>query len=90
MAHDCAWLRARGALRRAPAPLPQDPRRCPGLERDLVRLLDEAKVKEAREKFSRGEAMEERVLADALEVYDRGPTVVEQTMLSSLARERRR
>ena len=62
----------------------------PGLGRDLVRLLDEGKVAEAREKFGRGEAMEERVLADALEVYDRGPTVVEQTMLSSLARERQR
>lgn len=62
----------------------------PALARDLVRLLDEQKLEDAKKRFSRGEAMEERVLADALSVYDRGHLVVEQTMMSSLARERQR
>jgi len=62
----------------------------PDLGRRLVLLLDQQKVDEARKTFERGEAMEERVLADALAVYERGGLVVEQTMLSSLARERQR
>jgi biopolymer transport protein ExbB/TolQ len=62
----------------------------PAMARDLVRLLADKKVDEAKKRFARGSAMEERVLADALEVYDRGSLVVEQTMMSSLARERQR
>lgn len=62
----------------------------PSIARDLVRLLDEGKLDEARARVARGKAMEERVLADALEVWDRGPVVVEQVLMSSVARERQR
>ncbi len=62
----------------------------PGLARRLVELLDKGDIKAARDMFSRGTAMEERVLADALEAYDRGPHTVEQILQSSLARERQR
>ncbi len=62
----------------------------PGIARDLVRLLDAGEIEDARKRVSRGHAMEERVLADALEAYDRGSHVVEQVILSSLARERQR
>lgn len=62
----------------------------PALARELVRLLDEGKVDEARKHFSRGVAMEERVISDALEAYHKGPLVVEQVFGSSLVRERQR
>lgn len=62
----------------------------PAIARDLVQLLDAKDLDKAREKVKRGIAMEERVLADALESYERGSHVVEQIILSSLARERQR
>ena len=62
----------------------------PAIARDLVRLLDDGDVDGARALVSRGVAMEERVLADALEESERGPAVVEQVIASSLARERQR
>ena len=62
----------------------------PSLARALVELLTEGKLAEARERVARGVAMEERVLADALEAYPKGPKVVEQVILSSLAREKQR
>jgi len=62
----------------------------PAIARDLVRLLDERDLEKARSRVSRGHAMEERVLADALESYERGSHVVEQVILSSLAREKQR
>ncbi len=62
----------------------------PALARDLVHLLDKRQVDEARAKVARGHAMEERVLADALEAWPRGSHVVEQIMMSSIARERQR
>ncbi len=62
----------------------------PAIARDLVRLLDDRDLAKARARVARGHAMEERVLADALEAYDRGSHVVEQIILSSLARERQR
>jgi biopolymer transport protein ExbB/TolQ len=62
----------------------------PAIARDLVRFLDDGDLTQARERVTGGLAMEQRVLADALEAYDRGPTVVEQVMMSSLARERQR
>ncbi|MBU1898374.1 MotA/TolQ/ExbB proton channel family protein, partial [Myxococcota bacterium] len=62
----------------------------PGIARELVMALSQGKVKEAAEMMSRGRAMEERVLADALEVYEQGAFVIEQVMMSSLAREKQR
>ena len=62
----------------------------PAMARDLVTMLDEGRIDEAQKLVARGVAMEERVLADALEVYDRGPAVVEQILASSLAREQQR
>jgi biopolymer transport protein ExbB len=62
----------------------------PSMARDLVRYLDAGDLDKARTMVRAGKGMEQRVLADALEVYDRGPAVVEEIMLSSLARERQR
>ena len=62
----------------------------PSLARALVELLTEGNLAEARKRVARGVAMEERVLADALEAYPKGPKVVEQVILSSLAREKQR
>ena len=62
----------------------------PRLARELVKLLDEGRTEEARRLVSTGNAMEERVVADALEAMPRGAFAVEQIMASSLARERQR
>ena len=62
----------------------------PGLARQLVEKLEAGDVEGARAMFSRGAAMEERVLADALDAYGRGAHAVEQILASSLARERQR
>jgi len=62
----------------------------PGLARRLVDLLESGDLAGARELVARGSAMEERVLHDALEAYDRGAATVEQILQSSLARERQR
>lgn len=62
----------------------------PAIARDLVKALDEGRLDEVRQRLGRGRGMEERVLADALEAYHRGPLVVEQILMSSLARERQR
>jgi biopolymer transport protein ExbB len=62
----------------------------PSLGRNLVQLLDDGDIAKARDQVKRGSGMEERVLADALDAYDRGPEVVEQILMSSLAREKQR
>jgi biopolymer transport protein ExbB/TolQ len=62
----------------------------PSLARDLVRMLDARELDQARTRVHRGHAMEERVLADALEAWPRGSLVVEQIMMSSIAREKQR
>ena len=62
----------------------------PDIARRLVNHLDEGDLDAAKATVARGVAMEERVLADALEVYERGPDVVEQILLSATARERQR
>ena len=62
----------------------------PGLGRGLVEALDADDMTSARQVFARGLAMEERVIADALSAYERGPSVVQQVINSSLARERQR
>ncbi len=61
-----------------------------GLGRQLSQLLASGALEDARSHFARGRAMEERVLADALEVYGQGPVVLEQTMRSALVREKQR
>lgn len=62
----------------------------PALARDLTKLLRSGQVDEARKLFERGVAMEERVLADALESYDQGAAAVGDVIAGSLARERQR
>jgi biopolymer transport protein ExbB len=62
----------------------------PRLARALVTSLDAGDIEGAKAQVARGMAMEERVLADALEVYESGANVVEQIILSATARERQR
>lgn len=62
----------------------------PALGRQLVKALQDGDLSGARSRVAKGRAMEERVLADALEAYPRGAFAVEQVMISSLARERQR
>ncbi len=62
----------------------------PGIARKLVEFLEKGEVDEARKLVKAGMAMEERVLADALEAYEKGAHSVDQILQSSLARERQR
>lgn len=62
----------------------------PTLASKLLEMLNAGKVEEARSLVSRGKAMEERVLADALESYDKGPAVVEEVVMGAVAREKQR
>jgi biopolymer transport protein ExbB/TolQ len=62
----------------------------PSLARGLVESLDAGDVAKAKALVSAGRAMEERVVADAVEALPRGVFAVEQLMASSLARERMR
>jgi len=62
----------------------------PALARGLVDHLDRGDFEAARKLVSAGRALEERVVADALEVWSRGPFAVEQILASSVARERQR
>jgi biopolymer transport protein ExbB len=58
--------------------------------RNLVKLLEGGKLKEARALFKDGKSMEARVLADALSVYHRGADAVEEIAQASMIRERQR
>lgn len=58
--------------------------------RQLVRLLGAGKVSEAQQLVKAGKALEERVVADALSLYDEGPDAVEEVMQASMIRERQR
>ena len=62
----------------------------PALARGLIDHLDRGDVEAARKLVTSGRALEERVVADALEVWGRGPFAVEQILASSVARERQR
>ena len=62
----------------------------PAIGRALVEHLDHGEVEAARQLVVRGLAMEERVIADGLQAWRRGPRAVEQIMKSSLERERQR
>jgi biopolymer transport protein ExbB len=62
----------------------------PDIARRMVPLLAEGRVDEARRLVARGKAMEERVIADALDAWPQGPVVVEQIIDSAVAREQQR
>jgi biopolymer transport protein ExbB/TolQ len=60
------------------------------LARKLSTLLEAGKFAEAQEMVKSGKAMEERVLADALSIYKKGPDSVEEIAQASMIRERQR
>jgi biopolymer transport protein ExbB len=62
----------------------------PSIGRALIDALAKGDLKAARAPLSGGNAMEERVLADAIDAYAGGPNMVEQVIASSLAREKQR
>jgi biopolymer transport protein ExbB len=62
----------------------------PRLGRALIDYLEEGKLEGARLLLARGRGMEERVIADGLSAWMRGPRAVELVMKSSLERERQR
>jgi biopolymer transport protein ExbB len=62
----------------------------PRIARSLVDCLQAGKLDSAKALVARGLAMEERVIADGLGAWERGPRAVEQIMKSSLERERQR
>ncbi len=62
----------------------------PTLGRLLNEALERGDIGHAKRLVSRGLAMEERVIADGLGVWERGAHAVEQVMKSSLERERQR
>jgi biopolymer transport protein ExbB len=62
----------------------------PRLGRALVDYLEEGKLEGARLLLAQGRGMEERVIADGLSAWRRGPRAVELIMKSSLERERQR
>jgi biopolymer transport protein ExbB/TolQ len=58
--------------------------------RKLIMFLDKGELDKARALVQSGKAMEERVLADALSMYERGPDSVEEVAAASLIREKQR
>lgn len=58
--------------------------------RQLLRLLESGDLERARALVKSGKAMEQRVVADALEVFKRGPDAVEEVARASMIRERQR
>ena len=56
----------------------------------LSQLISRGEIGKAKGLVEAGKAMEERVLADALDVYAQGPDTVEQVSLGSVIRERQR
>lgn len=58
--------------------------------RKLLGLLEQGDLKAARSMFQAGKAMEHRVLADALSVYEKGAESVEEIGQASMIRERQR
>ncbi len=62
----------------------------PDIGRQLTLHLENGHLEEAKKVVERGYAMEERVVADLLEAFPRGKSVVEQVLLSAIERERQR
>jgi len=61
-----------------------------GTARKLITYLDQGDIHRARELVKTGKAMEERVISDALSMYEHGPDSVEEVANASLIRERQR
>jgi biopolymer transport protein ExbB len=60
------------------------------LARQLLRLLQDGRLDEARDLVKTGRAIEERVISDALSLYTEGPGAVEEIVQASLIKERQR
>ncbi|MEO8180054.1 MAG: MotA/TolQ/ExbB proton channel family protein [Deltaproteobacteria bacterium] len=60
------------------------------LARRLLALLREGRVEQAQELVKSGRALEERVISDALSLYDDGAEAVEELVGASMIRERQR
>jgi biopolymer transport protein ExbB len=60
------------------------------LARKLLALLREGRVDQAQELVKSGRALEERVISDALSLYDDGAEAVEELVGASMIRERQR
>jgi biopolymer transport protein ExbB/TolQ len=58
--------------------------------RKLITYLDRGDIEQARALVKSGKAMEERVVADALSMYERGPDSVQEVAAASMIRERQR
>ncbi len=58
--------------------------------RGLMRHLERGDIDGAKALVARGKALEERVIADGLSAWPKGADAVEQTLKSSLQRERQR
>ena len=61
-----------------------------GTARKLLRTLEHGDVDEAKALVTRAKAMEERVLGDALSMYNGGAEAVEEIARASMIRERQR
>src|SRR5207344_2914628 len=61
-----------------------------GMARKLLQALDTGDVDKARQLVTRAKTMEERVLGDALSMYDGGHAAVEEIAAASMIRERQR
>ena len=60
------------------------------LARRLLGLLREGRLDEARALVTKGRALEERVISDALSLYEDGADAVEELVQASMIRERQR
>jgi biopolymer transport protein ExbB/TolQ len=58
--------------------------------RKLISFLDRGDIEQARALVKTGKAMEERVVSDALSMYERGADSVEEVAAASMIRERQR
>jgi biopolymer transport protein ExbB len=58
--------------------------------RKLITFLDKGDIDQARALVKDGKSMEQRVIADALSMYERGPDSVEEVAAASMIRERQR
>lgn len=61
-----------------------------GTARKLIGFLDRGDIERARELVKTGKGMEERVISDALSMYEHGPDSVEEVANASLIREKQR
>jgi len=61
-----------------------------GTARKLIGFLESEELEQARALVGKGKGMEERVVSDALSMYERGADAVEEVAQASLIRERQR